>query len=85
MHDGAATADAEHCFRAALEVARAQKARWWELRATVSLSRLLRETNSRHEARSMLGEDLNWFTEGFYLPDLKDADTLLEEFGGTLQ
>src|SRR5262249_32783253 len=41
MHNGEAAAEAEHCFRVALEVARAQEARWWELRTTVSLARLL--------------------------------------------
>jgi hypothetical protein len=42
MDDRSATADAENCFRAALEVARAQEARWWELRTTVSLARAAR-------------------------------------------
>jgi class 3 adenylate cyclase len=76
-----ATTDAEECFRDALEVARAQEAKWWELRATVSLARLLRDTNRRAEARKMLAEIYNWFTEGFELTDLKEARVLLEEFG----
>jgi len=71
--------EAEKCFREALEVARAQEAKWWELRSSVSLARLLRDTNRRDEARTMLGEIYNWFTEGFDLPDLKEAKTLLEE------
>ena len=41
MRDGRATEEAEDCFRRALDVARAQEARWWELRTTVSLARLL--------------------------------------------
>jgi hypothetical protein len=64
---------AEACFRAALDVARAQEAKWWELRTSVSLARLLRDTNRCDEARTMLADIYNWFTEGFDLPDLKDA------------
>ena len=79
--DPSATADAENCFRKAIEVARSQSARWWELRATVSLARLLRDTNRRDEARTMLAEIYGWFTEGFDTADLKDAKALLEELG----
>jgi predicted ATPase len=71
--------EAEQCFREALEVASAQDAKWWELRTTVSLARLLRDTDRRDEARALLGEIYNWFTEGFDLPDLKEAKTLLDE------
>jgi predicted ATPase len=60
-------------------VARAQEAKWWELRASVSLARLLRDTNRRDEARTMLGEIYNWFSEGFDTADLKDAKALLDE------
>ena len=70
---------AESAFRTAIEVARAQQARWWELRATVSLARLLCDTNRRDEARAMLAEIYNWFTEGFDTADLKDAKALLDE------
>jgi len=45
--DGGAIAEAERCFRAALEVARAQEAKWWELRTTVSLARLLPKMGRR--------------------------------------
>jgi predicted ATPase len=62
-----------------LEVARAQEAKWWELRASSGLARLLRDTNRGEEARTMLAEILGWFTEGFDLPDLKDAKALLDE------
>jgi predicted ATPase len=79
MRDDAATAAAEHCFRAALEVARQQESRWWELRTTVSLARLLRDTNRRDEAHTILAEIYNWFTEGFDLPDLKEAKVLMDE------
>jgi predicted ATPase len=59
--------------------ARRQSARLFELRATVSLARLLRGTNRHDEARATLAEIYNWFTEGFDLPDLKEAKALLDE------
>jgi tetratricopeptide (TPR) repeat protein len=77
--DPSATAEAEACFRKAIEIARGQSAKWWEVRATVSLARLLRDTNRRDEARAMLSEIYNWFTEGFDTADLKDAKALLSE------
>jgi predicted ATPase len=73
---------AEQCFRAALDVARTQEAKWWELRASVSLARLLCDTGRRDEARTMLAGIYNWFTEGFDTADLKDAKTLLDELAG---
>jgi len=72
---------AESAFRTAIEVARAQQARWWELRATVSLARLLAKQGKRDEARATLAEIYGWFTEGFDTADLKDAKALLEELG----
>jgi hypothetical protein len=82
MHYDEAIDQAEACFRSALEVSRTQEAKWWELRTSVSLARLLRDTNRRDEARSTLAEIYNWFTEGFELPDLKEANELLEELNG---
>jgi predicted ATPase len=77
--DRHATVEAEKCFREALEVARAQEAKWWELRTAVSLARLLRDTYRRDEARTILTAIYNWFTEGFELPDLQEAKALLDE------
>jgi predicted ATPase len=70
---------AEQSFRTAIEIAHRQKGRGWELRATSSLARLLRDTNRREEARSMLADIYNWFTEGFDSADLEDAKALLDE------
>ncbi len=81
-HDASATAEAEQCFRAALELARAQDARLWQLRTATSLARLVRDTNRRDEARATLADIYNWFTEGFDTADLKDAKALLEGFNG---
>jgi tetratricopeptide (TPR) repeat protein len=56
--DSGAIAEAERCFRTALEVAHAQEAKWWELRATMSLARLLDKQGRRDDARAMLAEIL---------------------------
>jgi tetratricopeptide (TPR) repeat protein len=69
----------EGCFRQAIAIARRQKARTWELRATTSLARLLQKQGKKEEARQILAEIYGWFTEGFETADLKDAKTLLEE------
>jgi predicted ATPase len=50
-----------------------------ELRATMSLARLLQKQGRRDEARAMLSEIYGWFTEGFDTPDLKDAKALLDK------
>jgi len=72
-------AEIEGYFREAIEVARHQSAKSWELRATVSLARMLGDTNRRDEVRAMLAEIYNWFTEGFDTADLKDARALLDK------
>jgi len=66
-------------FEDAIEVARRQSAKSWELRATTSFARLLADQGRREEARTMLAEIYNWFTEGFDTADLKDAKALLDE------
>ncbi len=82
MRAPAEHAEAERCFAGAIEIARRQKARFWELRATVSFARLLASQGHRDEARQMLAEIYGWFTEGFDSADLKDAKGLLEELSG---
>ena len=74
---------AEADFREAIALAQKIGAKAWELRATMSLARLLRETGPRDEARAMLAEIYGWFTEGFDTADLKDAKALLDELEGT--
>jgi predicted ATPase len=71
--------EAENCFRRAIEIARNQSAKSWELRATTSLAWLLVQRGRRDEARAMLAGIYNWFTEGFDTADLKDAKGLLDE------
>ena len=65
----------------AIDIGRHQKARFFELRATTSLARLLKRQGKRDEARAMVSEIFGWFTEGFEFADLKDAKALLEELG----
>ena len=72
-------AAAEASLRRAVEVARGQAARSWELRAAMSLSRLWQRQGKVTEARAALAEVYNWFTEGFDTVDLRDARALLVE------
>jgi predicted ATPase len=52
-----------------------------ELRAVMSLSRLWQPQGKKEEARQLLAEISNWFTEGFDTKDLQEAKTLLAELG----
>ena len=70
---------AEACFQQALAVARDQQAKSWELRATMSLSRLWWRQGKRDEGRQLLVEIYRWFTEGFDTVDLQEAKDLLDE------
>jgi predicted ATPase len=71
--------EAQSCFEKAIEIARKQSAKSLELRATMSLTRLLAKEGRRNEAHAMLADIYNWFTEGFDTADLKDAKALLVE------
>jgi predicted ATPase len=71
--------EAEEGFLKAIEVARKQQAKSFELRATMSLARLWKEQGKKSEARQILAEVYGWFTEGFDTKDLQEAKALLEE------
>jgi predicted ATPase len=77
--DHSKAAEAQSCFQRAIEIARKQSARSLELRAMTSLARLLPKQGRRDEARTMLAEIYDWFTEGFDTADLKEAKALLDE------
>ena len=79
MQDASNALQAESCFQQAIEVARKQSAKSLELRATTSLARLLAGQGRRDQARAMLAEIYNWFTEGFDTADLQEAKQLLNE------
>jgi predicted ATPase len=70
-------AEAETCFLAALDMARLQQAKAWELRAAMSLSRLWQQQGKREEACQLLAPIYGWFTEGFDTADLQEAGGLL--------
>jgi pentatricopeptide repeat protein len=71
--------EAESSFRQSIELSRQHETKLHELRATMSLARLLASQKRMDEARAMLAEIYGWFTEGFDSADLKDAKALLDE------
>ena len=75
--------EAERCFQRAIEIARRQSAKLYELRATTRLARLLAKEGDREEARTTLAEIYHWFTEGFDTADLMDAKALLDELSNS--
>jgi predicted ATPase len=72
-------AEVAACFERALAIARKQKAKFWELRASVSLGRLWRDQGKRDEAHDLLAPIYGWFTEGFDISDLKEAKGVLDD------
>ena len=72
-------AKAQAYFERSLTVARAQQAKSWELRAAMSLARLLSDQGKRQAARDLLAPIYDWFTEGFDTSDLRQAKALLGE------
>jgi len=72
-------AEAEACFRQALDIARRQQAKSLELRAAMSLSRLWQHQGKRAAAYELLAPVYGWFTEGFDTADLQEAKALLDE------
>jgi class 3 adenylate cyclase/predicted ATPase len=77
--DPASSAEADALFCRALDIARAQEAKSFELRAATSLARLWQRQGKRAEARALLAPVYGWFTEGFDTGDLVEAKALLDE------
>jgi len=75
---GSNTGDPETEYLKALDLARLQGTRLFELRAAISLARLWADQRKRAEARDLLVPIYEWFTEGFSTPDLKSAKEQLE-------
>jgi predicted ATPase len=78
---GADPDEVEAHYRQAIQVARQQEAKSWELRAVMSLCRLWHSQGSGgkiQEARHMLAEIYGWFSEGFDTGDLLEARLLLD-------
>jgi len=72
-------AEAEECFKIAIDIARKQKARSLELRAAMALARLWKAVGKTRESRLILTKIYAQFTEGFDTPDLKIARKMLDE------
>jgi class 3 adenylate cyclase/predicted ATPase len=70
--------EAESCFHHALEIARTQQAKSFELRAATSLARLWQQQGKPQDAHALLAPVYHWFTEGFDTADLQEAKALLE-------
>ncbi len=68
----------EDCFQKALDIARHQQAKSWELRTATSLARLWQSQGKNQAAYDLLAPVYGWFTEGFDTADLHEAKTLLE-------
>ena len=75
----ASIAQAEACFNQSIEIAQQQKAKSWELRAAMSLARLYQNQGKKKEARGLLAQIYDRFTEGFDTVDLREAKALLDE------
>ena len=84
MPDALNAAEAEQSFRKAIEVARRQQAKSFELRAATSLARLWQRQGKTAAARQLVAETYGWFTEGFGTADLKDARALLDDLSSEL-
>ena len=81
LASGGSPVDVEAHFQQALEIARSQEAKSYELRAATRLAHLWRDQHKRAEARALLQPVYDWFTEGFDTADLKNARALLDELG----
>ncbi len=73
--------EAEASLLHALDIARRQQAKSWELRVAMSLGRLWQQQGRGSEAREVLADLYGWFTEGFDNADLQEAKALLEALG----
>jgi hypothetical protein len=72
-------AKAKECFHESIRIAKQQKAKSWELRASMSLARLYQKQNKHEEARDVLAQIYDSFTKGFDTADLREAKALLDK------
>ena len=69
---------AQIALESALEVARSQEAKTWELRAATDLACLWRDQGKKNAARDLLAPIYEWFTEGLGVPVLQEAKEVLD-------
>jgi predicted ATPase len=72
-------AASEDALQRAIDIAKSQQTKIFELRAAMSMARLWRDQGKRQQAHDLLAPVYGWFTEGFDTLDLKEAKTLLSE------
>ena len=70
--------EAEQCLEAAIALAQRQEARFWQLRAAVTLANLWADQGRRDEGRDLLTPIYAGFTGGFHTADLRAAKSVLD-------
>jgi len=76
---GADDKEVQEYFLKAIQTAQGQKAKSWELRTVLSLSRLYQKQGKKAEAKKLQSEIYGWFSEGLNQPDLLEAKSLLDK------
>ena len=74
-----AVTNAEACFSKSIKIAQRQKAKSLELRSVISMARVYQYQGRLKEARSLLTQIYDKFTEGLDTMDLREAKALLDE------
>jgi predicted ATPase len=81
---GAETKEIETILLNSLEIARAQQARCWELRAACDLARLRQGQGREREGLKLVQAIYEQFTEGFDTADLREAKALMQDLKRSL-
>lgn len=68
---------AETCWQQAIQIARQQKAKSWELKATNKLCHLWLRQGKKVTVQRHLANICAWFGDGLMTPDLQEARDLL--------
>jgi hypothetical protein len=71
-------AEAELCLKCGIEVAEKQGSNSFKLRLTTKLAQLMADRGEIAASRQMLASALELFSDGFYMPDLMNANELLK-------
>jgi serine/threonine protein kinase len=71
------TVSPEACFRAAVDLAKKQGAKGFELRAAIAMAYEMSARDQDDQARTMIKELRDQYTEGLDTKDLRDADAFL--------